>query len=71
MHPLNGYVPSSEDSSLELWRAVQGRSSAAMYSRFEEEKANGNFDTLPELHATLSGCKVTTCHCPDWTNVQA
>ena len=30
----------------------------AMYSQFEKERDQGNFELLPELHAILSGMKV-------------
>ena len=30
----------------------------AMYQQFEADRDKGNFDTLPELHAVLSGMKV-------------
>ena len=29
-----------------------------MYQQFEADRDKGNFDTLPELHAVLSGMKV-------------
>lgn len=30
----------------------------AMYSQFEKDRDQGNFELLPELHAILSGMKV-------------
>lgn len=35
-----------------------------MYSQFEQDRDRGNFDSLPELHAVLSGMKVSArlCH---------
>ena len=30
-----------------------------MYSQFEQDRDRGNFDSLPELHAVLSGMKVS------------
>lgn len=35
----------------------------AMYSQFEKDRDQGNFELLPELHAILSGMKVHT-HLP-------
>ena len=32
----------------------------AMYSQFEKDRDQGNFELLPELHAILSGMKVHT-----------
>ena len=37
---------------------TQGKSGMAMYSQFEKERDQGNFELLPELHAILSGMKV-------------
>ena len=34
-----------------------------MYSQFEKDRDQGNFELLPELHAILSGMKVHP-HCP-------
>ena len=36
----------------------QGKSGMAMYSQFEKDRDQGNFELLPELHAILSGMKV-------------
>ncbi|KAL3130658.1 hypothetical protein ABBQ38_008049 [Trebouxia sp. C0009 RCD-2024] len=42
-----------------------GKSGMAMYSQFEKDRDQGNFELLPELHAILSGMKAvstwTTC----------
>ena len=38
---------------------VQGKAGMGMYSQFEKERDQGNFDLLPELHSILSGMKVT------------
>ena len=37
---------------------VQGKAGMGMYSQFEKERDQGNFDLLPELHSILSGMKV-------------
>ncbi len=37
---------------------VQGKAGMGMYSQFEKDRDQGNFDLLPELHAILSGMKV-------------
>ena len=44
--------------SLNKVHADQGKSGMAMYSQFEKERDQGNFELLPELHAILSGMKV-------------
>lgn len=41
-----------------LYCGVQGKSGMGMYSQFEKERDQGNFDLLPELHSVLSGMKV-------------
>ena len=41
-----------------LYCDVQGKSGMGMYSQFEKERDQGNFDLLPELHSVLSGMKV-------------
>ena len=38
----------------------QGKSGMGMYSQFEKDRDQGNFDLLPELHAILSGMKVNS-----------
>ena len=38
---------------------IQGKAGMGMYSQFEKERDQGNFDLLPELHSILSGMKVT------------
>lgn len=36
-----------------------GQAAMADYRSFEEDRDRGDFTSLPELHATLSGLKVT------------
>ena len=38
---------------------MQGKSGMDMYKEFEADRDQGNFDKLPELHAVLSGMKVS------------
>lgn len=38
---------------------LQGKAGMGMYSQFEKERDQGNFDLLPELHSILSGMKVS------------
>lgn len=39
----------------------------AMYSQFEKDRDQGNFELLPELHAILSGMKVpSSCLLLHW-----
>lgn len=38
---------------------LQGKSGMDMYKDFEADRNQGNFDKLPELHAVLSGMKVS------------
>ncbi len=38
---------------------MQGKSGMDMYKEFEMDRDQGNFDKLPELHAVLSGMKVS------------
>ncbi|BDA40509.1 Peroxisomal acyl-coenzyme A oxidase 1 [Coccomyxa sp. Obi] len=37
-----------------------GKAGMAMYSQFEQDRDRGNFDSLPELHAVLSGMKAVS-----------
>ena len=49
-----------------LW-SWQGKTGMAMYSQFEKDRDQGNFELLPELHAILSGMKVHLhCHVLPW-----
>ena len=43
---------------------MQGQAAMAMYQQFEADRDKGSFDTLPELHAVLSGMKVCSQHSP-------
>ena len=37
---------------------MQGKSGAKLYSDFENDRNQGDFSALPELHSVLSGMKV-------------
>jgi len=39
-------------------RAAQGKAGMESYRQFESDRDRGDFEGLPELHATLSGMKV-------------
>jgi len=43
---------------------VQGKAGMDMYKEFEQDRDQGNFDKLPELHAVLSGMKVGSTEYP-------
>lgn len=53
IHPA--LQPSDDPSMCML---SQGQAGMRMYHDFEENRSRGDFSTLPELHATLSGMKV-------------
>ena len=38
--------------------SVQGKAGAKLYSNFEDDRNQGDFSALPELHSVLSGMKV-------------
>ena len=47
-----------------LWRlkhaiVLQGKAAVKMFCTFDSQQKEGNFSMLPELHATLSGLKVS------------
>ena len=49
---------SLKQCSLNMCGIQQGQAATTMYQQFEADRDKGNFDTLPELHAVLSGMKV-------------
>ena len=40
-------------------RAAQGKAGMESYRQFESDRDRGDFEGLPELHATLSGMKAS------------
>ena len=38
---------------------MQGKAGGKLYADFEEDRRQGDFSALPELHSVLSGMKVS------------
>ena len=57
---LKGFLGCISQEDLNAYH-LQGKAGGKLYADFEDDRKQGDFSALPELHSVLSGMKVGTC----------